>query len=68
MVVYLAIPVLDRHLNAITWNYLAPLVFLELPDLRHPYAMVGDEAFPLQNYLLRPLPGCNLPGNHKLLF
>ena len=31
------------------------------PEL--PYVMVGDEAFPLRNYLLRPYPGHNLPGN-----
>lgn len=27
-----------------------------------PFVMVGDEAFPLRNYLLRPYPGRNLPG------
>ena len=30
------------------------------PDV--PYVIVGDEAFPLRNYLLRPFPGRNLPG------
>ena len=30
-----------------------------------PYVMVGDEAFPLRNYLLRPYPGRNLPGDSK---
>lgn len=34
------------------------------PEL--PYVMVGDEAFPLRNYLLRPYPGRNLPGNFDL--
>ena len=32
-----------------------------------PYVMVGDEAFPLRNYLLRSFPGRNLPGDHKSL-
>ena len=30
-----------------------------------PYAIVGDAAFPLRNYLLRPYPGKNLSGNKK---
>lgn len=30
------------------------------PDL--PFVFVGDEAFPLRNYMLRPYPGRNLPG------
>ena len=35
-----------------------------------PFMIVGDEAFPLRNYLLRPYPGRNLPGinnNRKYL-
>ena len=36
------------------------------PEL--PYVMVGDEAFPLRNYLLRPYPGCNLPGDFEMIF
>ncbi len=39
----------------------APLPGTVRPDL--PFAMVGDEAFPLRNYLLRPYPGRHLPGN-----
>ena len=35
------------------------------PDL--PYGIVGDEAFPLRENMLRPYPGRNLPGN-QLLF
>ena len=27
-----------------------------------PYVIIGDEAFPLRNNLLRPYPGRNLPG------
>ena len=30
------------------------------PSLSH--VIVGDEAFPLQKYMLRPYPGCNLLG------
>ena len=29
---------------------------------RLPYVIVGDEAFPLRTYMLRPYPGKNLPG------
>ena len=32
------------------------------PEL--PYVMVGDEAFPLRNYLLHPYPGHHLPGKN----
>ena len=35
-----------------------------LPETRDPalpFVLVGDEAFPLKNYLLRPYPGNNLP-------
>lgn len=35
-----------------------------LPETREPklpFVLVGDEAFPLKNYLLRPYPGNNLP-------
>ena len=28
-----------------------------------PYTIVGDAAFPLRNYMLRPYPGRNLSGN-----
>ena len=35
-----------------------------LPETREPelpFVLVGDEAFPLKNYLLQPYPGNNLP-------
>ena len=31
-----------------------------------PYVMVGDEAFPLKEYMLRPFPGRNLPENKAI--
>ena len=27
-----------------------------------PYVIIGDEAFPLRTYMMRPYPGKNLPG------
>ena len=42
-----------------------PLPGTSGPDL--PYVIVGDEAFPLRENLLRPYPGRNLPGNLLLL-
>ena len=32
-------------------------------SLELPFVIVGDEAFPLKNYLLRPYPERNLPGS-----
>ena len=37
-----------------------PLPGTSEPDL--PYVIVGDEAFPLREIMLRPYPGHNLPG------
>ena len=42
----------------------SPLPGTTEPEL--PYVIIGDEAFPLQNYLLRPYPGRLLPGNWKM--
>lgn len=33
-----------------------------------PYVIVGDEAFPLKTYLLRPYPGKQNVGNEKRIF
>ena len=41
-----------------------PLPSTSSPDL--PYVIVGDEAFPLCNYLLRPYPDRHLPGKKIL--
>lgn len=50
---------------------------LNIPDPRclpgstkFPYVLVGDEAFPLKTYLLRPFPWQNLPGsiNSKAMY
>lgn len=30
-----------------------------------PYVIVGDEAFPLKKYLLRPYPGSQIQGDQK---
>ena len=37
-----------------------PLPGSTQPDI--PFVMVGDEAFPLKSYMMRPYPGKNLPG------
>lgn len=31
-----------------------------------PYVIVGDEAFPLKSYMLRPYPGRYLPGTNVI--
>ena len=31
-----------------------------------PYVIIGDEAFPLRTYMMRPYPGKNLPGKLML--
>lgn len=41
----------------------SPLCLPETTGPKLPYVLVGDEAFPLRNYLLRPYPGQNLPGD-----
>ena len=38
----------------------SPLPGTAAPQL--PFTIVGDAAFPLRNYLLRPYPGHHLPG------
>lgn len=42
----------------------------QLPDseIKAPYVFLGDEAFPLRNYLLRPFPRRQLQDNTKSLF
>ena len=43
---------------------------LALPATTAPnraFVLVGDEAFSLKNYLLRPYPGRNLPGTWLVL-
>ena len=42
----------------------SPLPGTTEPEL--PYVIIGDEAFPLRNYLLQPYPGRRLPGNWKV--
>lgn len=37
-----------------------PLPGTSSPDV--PFVIVGDEAFPLKNYLMRPFPGRDLDG------
>ena len=32
-----------------------------------PYVIVGDEAFPLRENILRPYPGRNLPGSYFII-
>lgn len=41
-----------------------PLPGTTQPDL--PYIIVGDEAFPLKPYMMRPYPGRNLPENQAV--
>ena len=37
-----------------------PLLGTTQPNI--PFVMVGDEAFPLKSYMMRPYPGKNIPG------
>ena len=54
-------------IQGLAWH-LKMVIFLSLippgttePSL--PYVIVGDEAFPLKNYMMRPYPGRQLDGN-----
>ena len=50
--------------NSALGNGLVHLTSQHLPQTHEPslsHVIVGDEAFPLQKYMLRPYPGRNLP-------
>ena len=48
------------HVCSFVCNYIYNFKDTTQPDL--PFVFVGDEAFPLRNYMMRPIPGKNLPG------
>ena len=52
----------ERHLRLVHCHSLRPRPFpgTGQPDI--PFVIVGDEAFPLKNYMMRLYPGRNLPG------
>ena len=77
MVVFSPIRLLDRHWRNVRFNFQNLVAFLVSytqnlvcysftfagdEDRVSPFAIVGDEAFPLRENMLRPYPGRNLPG------
>ena len=58
------------HFNTVQYRNLITVIFFLTGDsnLVLPYAIVGDEAFPLHDYMLRPFAGQNLPGNAQFGF
>ena len=54
---YVIVPILYLLLGVVLYVHLGT-------SLPVPYAIVGDEAFPLRMNLLRPYPGRNIPGTY----
>lgn len=54
--------------KALGQNKLDILEKAALPANEVPFVIIGDEAFPLKTYLLRPYPGKNLDCNEKRIY
>ena len=56
---------LMKYTTKFIFHFIPIIIGTTSPSL--PFVIVGDEAFPLKDYMLRPFPGWNLP-TEKAIF